>query len=163
MYDRFQSLYKILKKGDKKELEEYCMQYQNLPKDILASYPKSYNTLNEIKQKINKLQIENHNLKEKLYDLKLAHSSDFMDSHLQLLHEEIGSLENENKTIEHKISSDSFNNLFIGKKNFSAPNETLEEKEDQAIESSPKWIYDCLLYTSPSPRDGLLSRMPSSA
>ena len=25
------------------------------------------------------------------------------------------------------------------------------------------WIYGCLLYTSPSPRDGLLSRMPSSA
>ena len=27
------------------------------------------------------------------------------------------------------------------------------------------WIHckDCLLYTSPSPRDGLLSRMPSSA
>ena len=25
------------------------------------------------------------------------------------------------------------------------------------------YIYDCLLYTSPSPRDGLLSRMPSSA
>ena len=24
-------------------------------------------------------------------------------------------------------------------------------------------IQDCLLYTSPSPRDGLLSRMPSSA
>ena len=33
--------------------------------------------------------------------------------------------------------------------------EVLEEKEDQ--------IYICLLYTSPSPRDGLLSRMPSSA
>ena len=25
------------------------------------------------------------------------------------------------------------------------------------------WNYPCLLYTSPSPRDGLLSRMPSSA
>ena len=25
------------------------------------------------------------------------------------------------------------------------------------------WHYICLLYTSPSPRDGLLSRMPSSA
>ena len=25
------------------------------------------------------------------------------------------------------------------------------------------WISSCLLYTSPSPRDGLLSRMPSSA
>ena len=29
------------------------------------------------------------------------------------------------------------------------------------IESPPP--VDCLLYTSPSPRDGLLSRMPSSA
>ena len=33
----------------------------------------------------------------------------------------------------------------------------------------PKWpvecheVWTCLLYTSPSPRDGLLSRMPSSA
>ena len=27
----------------------------------------------------------------------------------------------------------------------------------------PKAAYACLLYTSPSPRDGLLSRMPSSA
>ena len=30
----------------------------------------------------------------------------------------------------------------------------------------PDWndlVYRCLLYTSPSPRDGLLSRMPSSA
>ena len=26
-----------------------------------------------------------------------------------------------------------------------------------------RWSIDCLLYTSPSPRDGLLSRMPSSA
>ena len=26
-----------------------------------------------------------------------------------------------------------------------------------------KYMYFCLLYTSPSPRDGLLSRMPSSA
>ena len=26
-----------------------------------------------------------------------------------------------------------------------------------------KRIFNCLLYTSPSPRDGLLSRMPSSA
>ena len=26
-----------------------------------------------------------------------------------------------------------------------------------------EWLNNCLLYTSPSPRDGLLSRMPSSA
>ena len=32
--------------------------------------------------------------------------------------------------------------------------------------SHPEWFqtwWGCLLYTSPSPRDGLLSRMPSSA
>ena len=38
-------------------------------------------------------------------------------------------------------------------------NETLWKKEF----SSKQWSEDCLLYTSPSPRDGLLSRMPSSA
>ena len=31
------------------------------------------------------------------------------------------------------------------------------------IESSINQAHTCLLYTSPSPRDGLLSRMPSSA
>ena len=31
------------------------------------------------------------------------------------------------------------------------------------IGSGVALIYACLLYTSPSPRDGLLSRMPSSA
>ena len=37
---------------------------------------------------------------------------------------------------------------------------SLENKEQEKIDS----LYsDCLLYTSPSPRDGLLSRMPSSA
>ena len=37
----------------------------------------------------------------------------------------------------------------------------------EEIESVYRWEgalhHDCLLYTSPSPRDGLLSRMPSSA
>ena len=32
-----------------------------------------------------------------------------------------------------------------------------------AIEATRRLLSDCLLYTSPSPRDGLLSRMPSSA
>ena len=31
------------------------------------------------------------------------------------------------------------------------------------LDTFPTWNEDCLLYTSPSPRDGLLSRMPSSA
>ena len=32
-----------------------------------------------------------------------------------------------------------------------------------SLAKAPKAVIDCLLYTSPSPRDGLLSRMPSSA
>ena len=32
-----------------------------------------------------------------------------------------------------------------------------------AVQPSELWEESCLLYTSPSPRDGLLSRMPSSA
>ena len=39
-------------------------------------------------------------------------------------------------------------------------------KESEAMSKALKqrgWTFVCLLYTSPSPRDGLLSRMPSSA
>ena len=32
-----------------------------------------------------------------------------------------------------------------------------------ATQLTPEKVLSCLLYTSPSPRDGLLSRMPSSA
>ena len=32
-----------------------------------------------------------------------------------------------------------------------------------AVSEIKTLLIDCLLYTSPSPRDGLLSRMPSSA
>ena len=39
--------------------------------------------------------------------------------------------------------------------------DAVELDEGEAIPSLEG--YDCLLYTSPSPRDGLLSRMPSSA
>ena len=31
------------------------------------------------------------------------------------------------------------------------------------LEEYKEWINDCLLYTSPSPRDSMTSRMPSSA
>ena len=36
-------------------------------------------------------------------------------------------------------------------------------KEHKPVESTVNKAKPCLLYTSPSPRDGLLSRMPSSA
>ena len=40
---------------------------------------------------------------------------------------------------------------------FTAEEETARDNEEAAYANA------CLLYTSPSPRDGLLSRMPSSA
>ena len=43
--------------------------------------------------------------------------------------------------------------LFVNKNNI---NETM-------VKSGFAWVYDCLLYTSPSPRDYPGSRMPSSA
>ena len=46
--------------------------------------------------------------------------------------------------------------------------EAIEAKEDYDaeqydVEKDKAMLEACLLYTSPSPRDGLLSRMPSSA
>ena len=37
------------------------------------------------------------------------------------------------------------------------------DEEDDKVYCQPMTVLSCLLYTSPSPRDGLLSRMPSSA
>ena len=37
------------------------------------------------------------------------------------------------------------------------------QHQDEAAFADVYSYYGCLLYTSPSPRDGLLSRMPSSA
>ena len=39
----------------------------------------------------------------------------------------------------------------------------IDLREGRLLNHLRHQFYDCLLYTSPSPRDGLLSRMPSSA
>ena len=39
----------------------------------------------------------------------------------------------------------------------------IDEYRNNAFRKLIQYAYTCLLYTSPSPRDGLLSRMPSSA
>ena len=41
--------------------------------------------------------------------------------------------------------------------------DVVREIKKNSFEDKVKSINNCLLYTSPSPRDGLLSRMPSSA
>ena len=42
-------------------------------------------------------------------------------------------------------------------------NNTVSFRSNSLNAESLEWSYDCLLYTSPSPRDATLSRMPSSA
>ena len=44
-----------------------------------------------------------------------------------------------------------------------AKTEAGDEKEAEVLEGVDVGDSDCLLYTSPSPRDATLSRMPSSA
>ena len=44
-----------------------------------------------------------------------------------------------------------------------APGRTYRSDSDQTHAPMFHQVEGCLLYTSPSPRDGLLSRMPSSA
>ena len=59
---------------------------------------------------------------------------------------------------------------FKGKR-FNSPNDLAVSRNDDIYFTDPPYGFknfsdkyrDCLLYTSPSPRDGLLSRMPSSA
>ena len=41
--------------------------------------------------------------------------------------------------------------------------EIIEEEKVEKLETSSEEYLPCLLYTSPSPRDATLSRMPSSA
>ena len=46
----------------------------------------------------------------------------------------------------------------------SKPVNSVGKEEQKLMDDMLETMYDaCLLYTSPSPRDGLLSRMPSSA
>ena len=48
-----------------------------------------------------------------------------------------------------------------GKQSFYNLAQAILDAGDEVLIPAPYWV--CLLYTSPSPRDGLLSRMPSSA
>ena len=52
--------------------------------------------------------------------------------------------------------------LEVGEPDFQAPSEALETVI-KSLSKKPARYTHCLLYTSPSPRDATLSRMPSSA
>ena len=58
---------------------------------------------------------------------------------------------------------ESWENHFLNDDSPSAVDDAAEAMAESAANSSESAEEACLLYTSPSPRDGLLSRMPSSA
>ena len=66
--------------------------------------------------------------------------------------------------ILHKLLKKSFSPLLIPKFDKSI-DDRVKKKEWTKVKKKPEIVIfeGCLLYTSPSPRDGLLSRMPSSA
>ena len=51
----------------------------------------------------------------------------------------------------------------IGTFSYNATQSQLQSETDASLDQATRELFSCLLYTSPSPRDGLLSRMPSSA
>ena len=55
------------------------------------------------------------------------------------------------------------NYSFLGFDRLESYTEIFKEELTFFSDLKPQFIDICLLYTSPSPRDGLLSRMPSSA
>ena len=74
------------------------------------------------------------------------------------------------KNLQEKIQNIDSSN--ITEDDISAIESTIQELDNGSIRVADyqdgewainEWVRDCLLYTSPSPRDGLLSRMPSSA
>ena len=56
-----------------------------------------------------------------------------------------------------------FGVLFVPNVGVLADNQVPQAGNDTAVVAVGQLVTICLLYTSPSPRDGLLSRMPSSA
>ena len=58
----------------------------------------------------------------------------------------------------------SYRGLYTLSKNSKNPQKSIELLKDaETYNSAEPWVIDCLLYTSPSPRDLSTSRMPSSA
>ena len=136
---------------------------QNLEEANLA-IETNKETINILSAELDELKKGKESLEEEMiqksnalttFEEDLSKSTTEKDTTIQTLKEQLANLENEKqelvdaqKEFKKKVS-----------KNFKEKLSEMSEKEN-ALTSE---LGDCLLYTSPSPRDGLLSRMPSSA
>ena len=111
---------------------------------LQASIDKSRELAKEIKQDLNNLQIKNMD----------TNVSDWEKSQMV---SDIISKQNKLEQLYDQIKQDNQNlNNYLN--SFDEKNQAIQEKQKQIEE-----LLDCLLYTSPSPRDRTRSRMPSSA
>ena len=67
------------------------------------------------------------------------------------------------KDLQHFKNYTTGKTIVMGRKTYESIGRPLPNRRNIIISSTINEINGCLLYTSPSPRDGLLSRMPSSA
>ena len=69
------------------------------------------------------------------------------------------------RVLKRKLQRDGFFKVIKLKNTYEKPSEKKKRILQENIKRVKKLnkLRNCLLYTSPSPRDGLLSRMPSSA
>ena len=105
---------------------------------------------------------------EKMLDPKVLENTD--DSpEAQVMRQQMEqmaqAMEQTTAQIQQLMQSYEMQKLAIDEQNSQIKAYEAETKRIQATQANmtPEQIQDCLLYTSPSPRDGLLSRMPSSA
>ena len=157
--------------------------------DTISSISKFYSINKDLIIKLNNLKDENYifvgqNLIISESSENLTKQSDLIKNyHIVQTGENLTGISNKyNLKVKELIEINNINNadsikigqkLTIRKKNTinSEKYETTENKKNNDLIELDKKIYgpliiqskSCLLYTSPSPRDGLLSRMPSSA
>ena len=95
-----------------------------------------------------------------------------MYKNIEMSLKNLSSQRNNPKKIGTEFSRDFYKGSFENKDKFFLNDSEFIENYNNSLKSPQSRrlyktleneVYPCLLYTSPSPRDGLLSRMPSSA
>ena len=97
-------------------------------------------------------------MNEQKSDLSASQVEDYLQQHPDFFHEHLNLLEQ--MSIPHP-SGTAISLISKQLELFRSKHHEMENQLNALIEIARN--NDCLLYTSPSPRDGLLSRMPSSA
>ena len=139
------------------QLDSINTLYQNYEKDFVmlsnAVLTRGYENwglfgeMNQSKDSLNAFFMNERNV-YKFHNLFLA---------LQQIEQKFLIYEDVSQFTNFQLLAEEIQNKLIDNKSISS------KKKEKLLSFFEVYFYSCLLYTSPSPRDGLLSRMPSSA